>query len=127
MRYPQFFATKAIESKLNQGVKNGIIWHTQGSGKTALAFFNVRYLTDYYQKKGVIAKFYFVVDRLDLLTQAANEFRARGIEVEEINSKEEFINNIQTTGTSNNTGKLTITVVNIQKFSKECAAGLFPR
>ena len=25
MRYPQFFATKAIESKLNQGVKNGII------------------------------------------------------------------------------------------------------
>lgn len=119
MRYPQFFATKAIESKLNQGVKNGIIWHTQGSGKTALAFFNVRYLTDYYQKKGVIAKFYFVVDRLDLLTQAANEFRARGIEVEEINSKEEFINNIQTTGTSNNTGKLTITVVNIQKFSKD--------
>lgn len=119
MRYPQFFATKAIESKLNQGVKNGIIWHTQGSGKTALAFFNVRYLTDYYQKKGVIAKFYFVVDRLDLLTQAANEFRARGLEVEEINSKEEFINNIQTTGTSNNTGKVTITVVNIQKFSKD--------
>lgn len=119
MRYPQFFATKAIESKLNQGVKNGIIWHTQGSGKTALAFFNVRYLTDYYQKKGVIAKFYFVVDRLDLLTQAANEFRARGLEVEEINSKEEFINNIQTTGTSNNTGKLTIAVVNIQKFSKD--------
>lgn len=119
MRYPQFFATKAIEYKLNQGVKNGIIWHTQGSGKTALAFFNVRYLTDYYQKKGVIAKFYFVVDRLDLLTQAANELRARGLEVEEINSKEEFIKNIQTTGTSNNTGKLTITVVNIQKFSKD--------
>lgn len=119
MRYPQFFATKAIESKLNQGIKNGIIWHTQGSGKTALAFFNVRYLTDYYQRKGVIAKFYFVVDRLDLLTQAANELRARGLEVEEINSKEEFIKNIQTTGTSNNTGKLTITVVNIQKFSKD--------
>lgn len=66
-----------------------------------------------------MAKFYFVVDRLDLLTQAANEFRARGLEVEEINSKEEFINNIQTTGTSNNTGKLTIIVVNIQKFSKD--------
>lgn len=119
MRYPQLFATKAIESKLNQGIKNGIIWHTQGSGKTALAFFNVRYLTDYYQRKGVIAKFYFVVDRLDLLTQAANELRARGLEVEQINSKEEFIKNIQTTGTSNNTGKLTITVVNIQKFSKD--------
>lgn len=119
MRYPQFFATKAIESKLEQGVKNGIIWHTQGSGKTALSYYNVRYLTDYYQKRGTIAKFYFVVDRLDLLTQAANEFRARGLEVEEINSKEEFVKNIQTTGTSNNTGKATITVVNIQKFSKE--------
>lgn len=119
MRYPQLFATKAIENKLNQGVKNGIIWHTQGSGKTALAFYNVRYLTDYYQKQGIIAKFYFVVDRLDLLSQAANEFRSRGLEVEEINSKEDFIKNIQTTGTSNNTGKLTITVVNIQKFSKE--------
>lgn len=119
MRYPQFFATKAIESKLEQGIKNGIIWHTQGSGKTALSYYNVRYLTDYYQKRGTIAKFYFVVDRLDLLTQAANEFRARGLEVEEINSKEEFVKNIQTTGTSNNTGKATITVVNIQKFSKE--------
>lgn len=119
MRYPQLFATKAIEEKLNQGVKNGIIWHTQGSGKTALAFYNVRYLTDYYQKHGTIAKFYFVVDRLDLLKQASNEFRARGLEVEEINSKEDFIKNIQTTGTTNSSGKLTITVVNIQKFSKE--------
>ena len=122
MRYPQLFATKAIEDKLNQGVKNGIIWHTQGSGKTALAFYNIRYLTDYYQKQGVIAKFYFVVDRLDLLTQAANEFRARGLQVEEIDSKDDFIKNIQTTGTTNNTGKATITVVNIQKFSKESIA-----
>ncbi|MFS1562366.1 MAG: DEAD/DEAH box helicase family protein [Candidatus Arsenophonus phytopathogenicus] len=36
MRYPQLFATKAIERKLNEKVKKGIIWHTQGSGKTAL-------------------------------------------------------------------------------------------
>ena len=119
MRYPQFFATKAIEKKLNEGIKNGIIWHTQGSGKTALSFYNVRYLSDYYQKRGTIAKFYFVVDRLSLLKQAANEFRARGLEVEEVNSKEDFIKNIQTTGTTNNTGKATITVVNIQKFSKD--------
>ena len=30
MRYPQLFATKAIERKLDEGVKKGIIWHTQG-------------------------------------------------------------------------------------------------
>jgi len=31
MRYPQLFATKAIENKLEAGIKKGIIWHTQGS------------------------------------------------------------------------------------------------
>ncbi|MEN1280150.1 DEAD/DEAH box helicase family protein, partial [Pseudomonas aeruginosa] len=57
MRYPQLFATKAIERKLNAGVKKGIIWHTQGSGKTALAYYNVRFLTDYFQNQQVIPKF----------------------------------------------------------------------
>lgn len=122
MRYPQLFATRAIEQKLNSNIKHGIIWHTQGSGKTALAYYNVRYLKDYYQRQGVIAKFYFVVDRLDLLTQAADEFRARGLCVEEVNSKEDFVKNIKATGTTNNTGQDTITVLNIQKFSKESVA-----
>lgn len=119
MRYPQFFATMAIERKLDAGIKHGIIWHTQGSGKTALAFHNVRYLRDYYQKQGKVAKFYFVVDRLDLLTQAGEEFAARGLHVEKVNSKDDFIQNIRTIGTANNTGEDTITVVNIQKFSTE--------
>lgn len=119
MRYPQFFATKAIEQKLDTGVKHGIIWHTQGSGKTALAFHNVRYLRDYYQKQGKVTKFCFVVDRLDLLTQAGEEFAARGLHVEKVNSKDDFIQNIRTIGTANNTGEDTITVVNIQKFSTE--------
>ena len=119
MRYPQFFATKAIEQKLDTGVKHGIIWHTQGSGKTALAFHNVRYLRDYYQKQGKVAKFYFVVDRLDLLTQAGEEFAVRGLHVEKVNSKDDFIQNIRTIGAANNTGEDTITVVNIQKFSTE--------
>src|SRR5690554_2562504 len=47
MRYPQLFATKAIENKLDNNIKKGIIWHTQGSGKTALAYYNVKHLTDY--------------------------------------------------------------------------------
>ena len=44
MRYPQLFATKAISQTLDKGTRQGIIWHTQGSGKTALAFYNVKYL-----------------------------------------------------------------------------------
>ena len=119
MRYPQLFATLAIENKLEQGINKGIIWHTQGSGKTALTYFNVKYLTDYFAKQGKIAKFYFIVDRLDLLDQASKEFTARGLKVEKVNSKEEFIKNIQTIGEVGTTGELTVTVINIQKFSEE--------
>lgn len=120
MRYPQLFATKAIATKLEEGIKKGIIWHTQGSGKTALAYYNVKYLTHYYQQKNVIPKFYFIVDRLDLLIQAGKEFRSRGLVVHNINSKEEFSKEIKTTSViHNNSGKPEITVVNIQKFQDD--------
>ena len=120
MRYPQLFATKAIATKLEEGVKKGIIWHTQGSGKTALAYYNVKYLTHYYQQKNVIPKFYFIVDRLDLLIQAGKEFRSRGLVVHNINSREEFSKEIKTTSViHNNSGKPEITVVNIQKFQDD--------
>jgi type I restriction enzyme R subunit len=120
MRYPQIFATKAIETKLNAGWRKGIIWHTQGSGKTALAFYNVRFLTDYFQRQNVIPKFYFIVDRLDLLKQAGKEFRSRGLIVHEVNSREAFAIDIKATSVlHNSTGKPEITVVNIQKFQDD--------
>ncbi len=120
MRYPQLFATKAIESKLKEGIKKGIIWHTQGSGKTALAFYNVKYLTDYYQKRAIIPKFYFIVDRLDLLIQAKREFASRGLIVHTVNSRNEFAREIKkTTAIHNHSGKPEITVVNIQKFKDD--------
>lgn len=119
MRYPQFFATLAIRDKLNEGIKKGIIWHTQGSGKTALAFSNVKYLKDYYQEKSRIAKFYFIVDRLDLAKQARDEFVARGLNVILVDSKKDFVEQIGEIGEADKSGKTTITVVNIQKFSTE--------
>lgn len=120
MRYPQLFATKAIENKLDSDIKKGIIWHTQGSGKTALAYYNVKHLTDYYQKKGIVPKFYFIVDRLDLLIQAAKEFKARGLVVHEIDSRDAFAKDIKaTTVIHNHSGKAEITVVNIQKFQDD--------
>lgn len=120
MRYPQLFATKAIEQKLNEGVRKGIIWHTQGSGKTALAYYNTRFLTDYFQRQGVIPKFYFIVDRIDLLTQAQREFTARGLDVHTIESREAFARDIKTVQViHNNSGKPEITVVNIQKFEDD--------
>ncbi len=120
MRYPQIFATLAIAAKINSGQNKGIIWHTQGSGKTALAFYNVKHLTHYFAKKQIIPKFYFIVDRLDLLIQASTEFSNRGLKVNQVNSKADFIQDLQIVGAiHNDSGKPEITVVNIQKFSED--------
>lgn len=120
MRYPQFFASKAIQQKLSEGQRKGVIWHTQGSGKTALSYYNVRWLTDYFQKQNIITKFYFIVDRIDLKNQAMNEFAIRGLRVKTIDSKTEFVNDIkQHAAIDNNNGELEITVVNIHKFSED--------
>lgn len=120
MRYPQLFATKAIADKLDEGVRKGIIWHTQGSGKTALAFYNVRFLTDYFQKQNITPKFYFIVDRLDLLQQAQREFTARGLRVRTVDSREEFARDIKATKViHNDDGVPEITVVNIHKFKDD--------
>ncbi|MCR1862216.1 DEAD/DEAH box helicase family protein [Limosilactobacillus reuteri] len=109
MRYPQFFATRAVADKINEGVKKGVIWHTQGSGKTALAFFNIRYLRYLFQKKNIIPRFYFVVDRLDLATQASKAFKERGLKVKLISNKRQL----------NKPFSEDISVVNIQKVNED--------
>jgi type I restriction enzyme R subunit len=120
MRYPQLFATKAIERKLEEGIKKGIIWHTQGSGKTALSYYNVKYLTDYFQKKGSVGKFYFIVDRIDLMNQAKREFTSRGLVVHTVDSKDELLKDFKKRQAIHNfSGKQEITVVNIQKFKDD--------
>lgn len=127
MRYPQIFATKAIAARLDEGKQKGIIWHTQGSGKTALAFFNVKHLRDYYQKQNVIPKFYFIVDRIDLLIQATAEFSNRGLKVNPVNSRQDFIKDLQVVGAlHNDSGRPEITVVNIQKFTESATAIAIP-
>lgn len=122
MRYQQMFATFAIKQKLSEGVKSGIIWHTQGSGKTALAFYNVKHLTDYYASlpNPVVPKFYFIVDRIDLLTQAKIEFEERGLTVNTVSDREELMKQFRSqTSIFNQQGKLEITVVNIHKFKED--------
>ena len=59
MRYQQFFAALAVRKKISEGVKSGIIWHTQGSGKTALSFHLSYVLTDYFASINKVAKYYF--------------------------------------------------------------------
>lgn len=120
MRYQQLFASYAIRRTLGRGIKSGIIWHTQGSGKTALAYYSVRSLTDYFAKQNVVAKFYFIVDRIDLMEQASDEFAARGLVVHNAKSRDELMADIASNSLTNNSaGKLEIMVVNIQKFKED--------
>ena len=120
MRYQQMFAAMAIRRKINEGVTSGVVWHTQGSGKTALSYHLAHVLSDFFAKQNRVAKFYFIVDRLDLLEQATQEFEARGLVVRTANSRQElmeqFRNNQALEGTS---GDKEITVVNIQRFAED--------
>lgn len=119
MRYPQFFATRAIIKRLGEKDKNGIIWHTQGSGKTALSAYANRVIRDYFAKKNVNTKFYFIVDRLDLMKQATTEFSNRGFNVINVSSKHEFARELKKPLNSSNDGVGTICIVNIQKLMEE--------
>lgn len=120
MRYQQLFASLAIRKKLAEGVKSGVVWHTQGSGKTALSYYLTYILNDFYSKQNKVAKFYFIVDRLDLLEQATQEFEARGLVVSTANTRtelmEQFRNNQAQQGVG---GQAEITVVNIQRFAED--------
>ena len=120
MRYQQLFASMAVRQKISEGIASGIIWHTQGSGKTALAYYLVNMLTDYYAKENKVPKFYFIVDRLDLLKQAKGEFEARGLKVSTANSRAELMKQFKTSQSlESNSGQREITVVNIQRFEDD--------
>ena len=120
MRYQQLFASFAVKDKIDKGVKSGIIWHTQGSGKTALSYYLTNVLTDYFASKNQVAKFYFIVDRLDLLEQAGQEFKARGLKVKTANSRAELMQQFrENKSLEGNSGENEITVVNIQRFEED--------
>lgn len=121
MRYPQFFATRKIIERLENGGKGGIIWHTQGSGKTGLAAFSNRVIRDYYAKKNVNARFFFIVDRIDLLRQTSLEFKNRGLNVVNCKNKEAFAKEINKPLPTNIDIKSIgeICVANIQKLESQ--------
>ncbi len=121
MRYPQFFATRKIIERLENGGKGGIIWHTQGSGKTGLAAFANRIIKEYYAKKNVNARFFFIVDRIDLLRQSSIEFKNRGLNVVNCKNKEEFTKEINKPLSTNIDIKSIgeICVANIQKLESQ--------
>ncbi|WQV54861.1 DEAD/DEAH box helicase family protein [Helicobacter pylori] len=104
----------------NQNLKDplkGIIWHTQGSGKTALTYHLTKLIRDFFSPLGKKTKFYFIVDRLDLLEQAKNEFLKRGLCAHEAENKEDLSQKLKNSSVFEGPqGNDEIIVVNIQKF-----------
>ncbi len=95
----------------------GIIWHTQGSGKTALTYHLTKLIRDFFSPLNKKTKFYFIVDRLDLLEQAKNEFLKRGLCAHEAENKEDLSQKLKSSSVFENPqGNDEIIVVNIQKF-----------
>ncbi|GAA9346678.1 hypothetical protein TH0599_00140 [Helicobacter pylori] len=97
----------------------GIIWHTQGSGKTALTYHLTKLIRDFFSQSNLNkkTKFYFIVDRLDLLEQSKNEFLKRGLCVHEAENKEDLSQKLKNSSVFEGLqGNDEIIVVNIQKF-----------
>lgn len=125
-RYAQMFASLNVLKELqkhygtNPNPKDplkGIIWHTQGSGKTALTYHLTKLIRDFFSPLGKKTKFYFIVDRLDLLEQAKSEFLKRGLCAHEAENKEDLSKKLKSSSVfENHQGNDEIIVVNIQKF-----------
>ncbi|MGL2707753.1 DEAD/DEAH box helicase family protein, partial [Helicobacter pylori] len=125
-RYAQMFASLNVLKELQKHYETnpkdplkGIIWHTQGSGKTALTYHLTKLIRDFFSRSNLNkkTKFYFIVDRLDLLEQAKNEFSKRGLCVHEAENKEDLSQKLKNSSVFEGPqGNDEIIVVNIQKF-----------
>ncbi|GAA8245271.1 type I restriction endonuclease subunit R [Helicobacter pylori] len=125
-RYAQMFASLNVLKELQKHYETnpkdplkGIIWHTQGSGKTALTYHLTKLIRDFFSQSNLNkkTKFYFIVDRLDLLEQAKNEFLKRGLCVHEAENKEDLSQKLKNSSVfEGSQGNDEIIVVNIQKF-----------
>lgn len=76
-RYQQLYATNKIVNRVSDGdSKRGLIWHTQGSGKTLTMFFTAWKLR--YAPELKNPKVFILIDRIDLDDQVFDEFDAWG-------------------------------------------------
>lgn len=140
-RYAQMFASLNVLKELQKHYETdpnlkdplkGIIWHTQGSGKTALTYHLTKLIRDFFSQSNLNkkTKFYFIVDRLDLLEQAKSEFSKRGLEVHEAENKEDLSQKLKSSSMfDGHQGNDEIVVVNIQKFKapNEDSSGSTPK
>jgi len=76
-RYQQFYATNKIVNRVKDAeLRKGLIWHTQGSGKTLTMFFAAWKLR--FDERLKNPKVFILIDRIDLDQQVFDEFEAWG-------------------------------------------------
>lgn len=110
-RYQQMRATnKIVERVVNREKRQGLIWHTQGSGKTLTMYFAAWKLR--FNKQLANPKVFILVDRVDLDDQIFETFtNAGGKNIVRVTSRKDLEEKIQSPEKG-------IFITTIQKFSE---------
>lgn len=77
-RYQQYFAVKAMLERIKQDKKGGVVWHTQGSGKSITMVYVTKKLME--DKEIQNPQVVIVTDRIDLDKQIHKTFNRIGVE-----------------------------------------------
>lgn len=77
-RYQQYFAVKAMLERIKQGKKGGVVWHTQGSGKSITMVYITKKLME--DKEIQNPQVVIATDRVDLDKQIHKTFNRIGVE-----------------------------------------------
>lgn len=118
MRSYQYYAASAIADRVAEckwdehDLYGGYVWHTTGSGKTMTSFKSAQLIAD----SGKAEKVVFLMDRIELGTQTALEYRGFKNEIEEVqetDNTDDLISKLDSTDTRD---KLIVT--SIQKMSR---------
>jgi type I restriction enzyme R subunit len=117
-RYQQFRAVQKIKERLLNGEtpkeRSGVIWHTQGSGKSLTMVFLIRKLRTVSKLSDY--KIIIINDRTDLEEQLGNTAKYTGEKVDYVNKIEELKPKLSTENSN-------ITMVMLQKFQERDTSG----
>lgn len=92
-RYQQYFAAKATMKKIEKENKGGVIWHTQGSGKSiTMVYITKKIMTS---KKIKNPQVVVVTDRIELDKQIHKTFNKIGVEAARASTGENLVNLIK--------------------------------
>ena len=114
-RYQQYFAVKAMLDRIKKERKGGVVWHTQGSGKSITMVYITKKLMEDNEIKN--PQVVVVTDRVDLDAQIHKTFNRIGIEAARATTGNNLVDLIK-----NEKNRVITTVVN--KFETVVKSGV---